>query len=191
MTEEISTENKKKNKKRGLWLLLIAVITSPFICCLVTVLPVSWQPPMFNLFAVEVMVTNQTNEVLYLTPITTTTGEPLVITQMGRLRQVMIPVGTGKSINMVYDAADRPLDGLVVCRTTADCRMLNDQYGDMVIRDFGQLPYLERGWLAAVEDHPRFGFFVVLYPLLGLIPVGFFLWWVVLLVKNGKMTKPK
>src|SRR5574340_1298926 len=101
-------------------LLVLALLTSPALCCgglqLVDSLPSSWLPSyvdfIVNTFESSARVENKTAETLYLTPITTTYGDPRVIAQSGTFRQRELPVKPGGSIQLQYDAADLPLAGI-------------------------------------------------------------------------------
>src|SRR5687767_14832369 len=87
-------------------LFLLAVLTTPFLCCggvqLMDSLPASVLPPaldfMLNLFESQARVENRTSETFYLTPITTTYGYPLVIPQTAGLRLRDIPLEPNASV---------------------------------------------------------------------------------------------
>jgi hypothetical protein len=171
-------------------LLLLAVLSSPLGCCgcvfLLNVLPPALLPPMMNLFETEARIENRSGETLYLTPITTTRGRPEVITQLAFLRQRDIPLQPGRSIVLTYDAADMPLSGIAVCRTNDDCRLLAVDYSNAYYLDsFEDLPGLEPGWLLAIRSLSPYNFSIVLFPVLGLVPVVLFLSWLYL----GKLEK--
>jgi hypothetical protein len=106
-------------------LFLLAVLTSPFLCCgavqLLDSLPASVLPaPLdftLNLFESQAQVQNRTSETLYLTPLTTTYGYPLVIPQTAGLRLRDIALAPNASATLEYDSADMPLAGIAVCRS--------------------------------------------------------------------------
>ncbi len=167
-------------------LLLLAILTSPLACCggsfLLDALPASVLPPvvsfMTNLFEAEARVENRTGETFYLTPMTTTTGQPKVIAQTTFIRQRDFPLQPNRSIVLTYDAADLPLSGIAVCRANDDCRLLVADHSEIYYLDsFENLPRLEADWLLAIRSHPQNNFGLLLFPLLGLIPVVLFLAW--------------
>ena len=158
------------NKRRIIIALLsfFAVLFSPLTCCGgMSILGVS-----LNIFEAEVRVTNHTEEKLYLTPITMTTGTPLVIRQGSSIRQRDFPVKPGQSLTLTYDMADASLAGIAVCRTSNDCRLLEDDRSDeYTLYAYEALPVLEQAWLAAIHSSPKQGMRAVIFPILGLIPV--------------------
>ncbi|MCL6541133.1 MAG: hypothetical protein K6T87_11235 [Roseiflexus sp.] len=118
-------------------LLLLALLTSPLVCCsaiqlLLDALPTSLLPSALdftlNLFEAKTRVENRTSEVLYLTSITTTYGRPVVIAQNITFRQRDIPLEPNGAVLLEYDAADMPHAGIAVCRTAEDCRLLMNDY---------------------------------------------------------------
>ena len=185
----------KKRISPKVILLIFAVLLSPLTCCGGTyalhLLPASFPP---NFFATEVRIENHTTETLYLTPITTTTGEPDAIQQLASIRQRDFPVKPGRSIVLSYDTDDTPLSGIAVCRTSDDCRLLETDHADInyldqnayVLDTYTDLPPLEPAWLAAVQTSPKRNMSIVVYPLLGLVPVILFASWVYLTVKDRK-----
>ena len=182
---DVETNRTKKPIPGRRVLLLLAILSSPLLCCagmfLSSILPPSMLPPMMNLFKAEARVENRTGETLYLTPITTTRGQPEVITQPAFFKQRDILLKPGRSIALTYDVADMPLAGIAVCRSDDECRLLAVDYSDEYSLDsFETLPNLEPGWLLAIRSHPLYNFSIVLYPLLGLVPVVLFLSWLYL-----------
>lgn len=136
------------------------------------------------MFEVEARVENRSGELLYLTAITTTTGEPLVIAQRAFLRQRDIPLQPNQSVVLLYDAADRPLAGIAVCRPNDDCRLLAVDYSNQChVDSFESLPPLESSWLVAIRAHPQYSFNKVLFPVLGFVPVSLFVSWVYLILR--------
>lgn len=159
----------KKRSVRTI-LLLLAVLTSPLGCCLLSFLP--------NIFGAEARVKNVSGETLYLTAVTTTTGRPVVIGQRNSLTQRDILIRPNQSRVLQYDSADMPLAGIAVCRTASNCRLLAaDHYDTCYINCFECLPPLEPDWSPAIQSYPRYNFYVVLLPLLGFVPVVLFLVW--------------
>lgn len=167
-------------------LLLLALIASPLACCgglqaLDMISPPIVLPPpldfVLNLFEAGARVENRTDETLYVTAITTTYGEPRVIAQPG-LRQRDLPVRPDRSVVLTYDSADAPLAGIVVCRSSEDCRLLAGDYADTYFVDaYETLPELEGGWLSAVQSAPEYGVGTFLFPICGLLPVILWLIW--------------
>ena len=178
---------KKKISPKSL-LLLLAVLLSPLTCCggtyILNSLPASFP---LNIFKTEFRVENHTEETLYITPITTTTGGPLVIKQTSSIRQRDFPISPGRSIVLTYDAADRPLSGIAVCRSSDDCRLFVTDYSNEYALDtYEDLPPLEQTWLLAVQASPKWGMDIIIFPLLGLVPIIMFASWVNLSVKDRK-----
>ena len=174
-------ETKGTKKRSPLRWLLLALILSPLTCCggfyILSVLP----GMTLGLFETEVRIENRSDETLYITPITTTYTEPRVIPQPGRIRQVDIPLRSDHSIILTYDAADFPLAGVVVCREDGECRLLETEYpGVTVLDSFESLPTLEPNWLQAMQTSPHYRYGIVIFPLLGLVPVVLFLNWLYL-----------
>ena len=167
-------------------LFLLAVLTSPLICCgsvqLLDALPASFLPSgldfTLNLFETEAHVENQTTETFYLTAITTTYGEPRVIAQNISFRQRDIPLAPNSSVVLTYDSADMLLAGIAVCRTDEDCRLLNVDYSGMYVLDsYETLPSLEPSWFEAIRAHPLYNYTTVLLPVLGLLPILLLVSW--------------
>ena len=183
----------RKRKSLKALLLLFALLLSPLTCCggtyILDMLPSSIVPPaadfMVNLFEGEIRVKNGTEETLYITPITTTTGKPVVIRQISSIRQRDFPVKPGQSLRLTYDMADAPLAGIAICRTSDDCRLLTTDYADEYDLDgYEDLPVLEQEWLAAIQSSPKQSLSVVIYPILGLVPAMLFLSWVYLIIQE-------
>ena len=159
-------------------LFLLALLTSPLLCCgclfLESVLP-NGLVPALNFFAAEARVENRTGETFYLTPITTTHGQPEVIPQSASFRQTDLPVQPNASIGLKYDSADLPLSGIAVCRANDDCRLLAVDYsGQYHLEAFEALPALDPAWLLAIRSTSPYNFGIVIFPVLGLLPVGLF-----------------
>lgn len=187
MSDAVETKGTKKSSSLR-WLLL-ALIFSPLTCCggfyILSALP--GVTPI--LFEKEVQLKNETNETIYLTPITTTYRDPLVIPQRAFIRQVDIPLRPGRSITLTYDAADAPLAGVAVCKKDGECRMLEtESSGLTVLNLFGALHELEPSWRQAMQTSPRYRFGILIYPLLGLVPVVLFLNWLYLVVRKKNWT---
>lgn len=178
----------EKSSKRPLriLLLLLALLTSPLICCgaiqLLEVLPTSFLPAgldfTLNLFESEARVENHTSETFYLTPITTTYGHPQVISQNISFRQRTIPLAPNGSVMLKYDAADLPLSGIAVCRTEEDCRLLAANNSDVYYLDsYESLPGLQPSWLSTIGSHPLHNYTNIIIPALSLLPILLFLSW--------------
>ena len=178
----------KKKISPKLLLLLFAVLLSPLTCFgrtyIINLLP---EPFSLNIFETGFWVENQTEEILYITPITTTTGEPLIIRQAKSIRQRDFPIRPGQNLILTYDAADRPLSGIAVCRSSDDCRLLATDYTNEYILDsYEDLPPLEQNWLLAVQQSQTRDFGIVLFPILGLVPIILFASWVRFSMKDRK-----
>lgn len=175
-------------------LLFLALFTSPLVCCgtsqLLNMLPASLLPAglnfTLNLFEAEASVENRTAEIFYLTPITTTHGQPEVIAQHTSLRQRDIPLQPNSSVVLKYDSADLPLSGIAVCRTDQDCRLLAfANSGKYSLESYESLPSLEQSWLIAIQAHPLHNYSNILVPVLGLLPLLLLSSWLYL----GKLEK--
>lgn len=161
-------------------LAILILFTSPCaLCGIVSLLDMAGAIP-FDFFEGEVRLENRSGETLYVTPITTTYGEPMPIMQSA-LRQRDIPVEAGGSVTLTYDAADSPLAGIVVCRDGGECRMFETTYADVqYIDSFESLPDVEADWLAAARTQVQFSPTVVIFPLFILIPIALFAIWLYL-----------
>ena len=182
MTDNVETNQVRKYRIARMILLLLLVISSPLWCCgctfVLDLLPAPFQIPMMDLFEAEATVENRSGETLYLTPITTTYGYPLVIVQSASIRQRDFPIDPGRTIVLTYDSADAPLAGIVVCRTDDDCRLLAADHSDMYyLASFENLPVLEPDWLLAVQSHPPYSIRVPFFVLLSLLPFVLFSGW--------------
>ena len=189
MTDVIQTDQAKRLRPFRAILLLLAVLTSPLVCCgaitVLDALPTSLLPPALdftlNLFEAEARVENRTSETFYLTPITTTYGQPTVIPQNTSFRQLDIPLVPNGSVVLKYDSADMPLSGIAVCRTDEDCRLLAfDNSGVYILESYESLPSLEPGWLAAIQSQPPGNFSSMLILALSLLPILLFSSWMYL-----------
>ena len=189
MTDIAPTNPTRRPQPLRAILLLLALITSPLICCgavqVLDVLPASLLPPALdfsiNLFESEARVENRTTETFYLTAITTTYGEPMVIAQNISFRQSDIPLEPNRSVALQYDAADLPLAGIAVCRNDADCRLLAvNNSGAYAIDSYESLPPLEPAWLEAIRSRPQNNYRSILFPLLSLVPILLFAAWLYL-----------
>ena len=189
--KKIGKRSFEERKTLRMILLLFAVFTSPLICfgciILLSAVPDSVLP---RLFLGEARVENNSGEILFLTPITTTYGHPEVITQMSFFRQRDIPLEPNQSIVLTYDTADMPLAGIAVCRANQDCKRLgvknyfSDTYN---LESIDTLPKLDQSWIEAIQSHPRYNYGLVIFPVLGLIPVVLFFVWLYLGVRDKKM----
>jgi hypothetical protein len=187
MSDTVETKGAtKRSIPRLIWLLL-ALLFSPFTCCggFYTLSALPGVTP--GLFETDARIENRTDETLYLTPITTTYRDPMVIPQIGRIRQVDIPLRPGRSITLTYDAADAVLAGAAVCRKDGECRVLDTEYSGVTVLDsFAALHKLDPSWRQAIEASPRYRFGILIYPLLGLVPVVLFLNWLYLVWQGKK-----
>jgi len=196
MSDLTQTDSANRPRPLRTILLLLAVLTSPLICCgsiqLLDALPASPLPSgldfTLNLFEAEARVENRTAETFYLTPITTTYGEPRVIAQNISFRQRDIPLAPRSSVVLTYDSADMPLSGIAVCRSDNDCRLLAlDNSGVYVLETYEALPSLEPAWLEAIQLSPLRNYSTILLPALSLLPILLFVSWLYL----GRMEKKK
>jgi hypothetical protein len=196
MTNVVQTDQASRPRPLRAILLLLALITSPLVCCgaiqLLEALPASLFPPALDftlsLFEAEARVENRTTETFYLTPITTTNGQPMVIAQNISLRQRDIPLEPNGSVVLKYDSADMPLSGIAVCRTDEDCRLLPvDNSGVYVLDSYENLPDLEPSWLLAIQSQPLNNYSNVLFPALSLLPLLLFASWLYL----GRLEKKR
>jgi hypothetical protein len=185
MTMSDTVETKGTKKRSPLRWLLLALIFSPLTCC-EEYYTLSALPGLtLGLFETEARIENGSDETLFLTPITTTYRDPRVIPQAGRIRQVDIPLCPERSITLTYDAADFPLAGVAVCRKDGECRVLEPESSGLTVLDsFEALPALEPSWRQAMQASPRYRFGILIYPLLGLVPVVLFLNWVYLVWRD-------
>lgn len=170
-------------------LLLLAILTSPILCCsgmqLPDALPSAWLPApldfVTNLFETDVRVENKTSQTLYLTAITTTYGEPRVISQNIAFRQRDIPVEPQSSVLLQYDAADFPLAGIAVCRMDTDCRLLPVSYSPIYKLDsYENLAPLDPNWVTAIQSVPRHNYITPITIAFSLIPILLFSGWLYL-----------
>jgi hypothetical protein len=196
MTDVVQTDQASRPRPLRAILLLLALLTSPLICCgaiqLLEALPSSLLPPALdftlNLFEAEARVENRTAETFYLTPITTMYGQPQVIVQNISFRRRDIPLAPNGSVVLKYDSADMPLAGIAVCRTDEDCRILAiDNSGVYVLGSYESLPSLEPGWLLAIQSHPLHNYSNFLLPVLSLLPILLFASWLYL----GRLEKKR
>ncbi len=167
-------------------LLILTLTTLPLTCCggfyTLSALP----GLKLGLFEVEVRVENRAGETLYLTPITTTqAGGPQVIRQPALIRQRDIPLEPGHSIVLTYDAADYALAGVAVCRKSGPCRVLANDGDPLYVDSFEALPNLDSSWHQAIQSTSPYRFGIIVYPLLGFVPVILFLSWLWM----GRQTK--
>jgi len=196
MTDVVQTDPTSRPRPLRAILLILALITSPLLCCgaiqLLEALPGSLLPSgldfTLNLFEAEARVENRTTETFYLTPITTTYGPPQVIAQNISFRRRDIPLEPNGSVLLKYDSADRPLAGIAICRTDEDCRLLAfDNSGVYVLDSYESLPDLEPSWLLAIQSQPLNNYSNVLIPVLSLLPILLFASWLYL----GRLEKKR
>ncbi len=158
-------------------LLGLALLTFPFVCLGANALGLSFFDIGF--FGAEISVENQTTELLYLTPITTTYGDPRVITQNRSLLHKDLPLHPGESMLLTYDSADSPLTGIALCRKSGDCRLLENTGQDVLtVNQIDNLPILDESWLALLQSAPEYNFHFLLYAGFAFIPLVllFFRW---------------
>lgn len=164
-------------------LLLLALLTSPALCCSATLLLDALPSFGFNLFEGQVRVANRTEQTVYLTAITTVHGEPEVILQPFRMRD--IPLRPQHSVTLQYDTADLPLAGVAVCRTADDCRLVPETAGGVYeLRSYESLERLDPTWQAAIRSAPRYNVITLLVTGTALLSISLFTAWGVL-VRRG------
>jgi len=170
-------------------LLFLTLLTSPILCysgiILLDALPSSWLPgPLdftVNLFESEARVENRTSQTLYLTAVTTTYGDPRVISQNIASRQRDIPVGPQNSVILQYDSADLPLAGIAVCRTDDDCRLLPVSYSQVYeLNSYESLERLDPSWLTAIQSSPLHNYSNIITITFSLVPIILFSGWLYL-----------
>ena len=177
---------KKKLPPVQTLLLILLLLSLPCACCgwiyMLDTLPARLLPPAMdftlNLFESYARVQNNSGVILYVTPLTTTTGTPLVIPQPSSIRQRDFPLGPCASVNLTYDSADSPLSGLAICKSENDCRLLAVDYSNQyLINSFEELPPLESSWQAAVQSYPEYNLIIVLFWMAGLLPIFLLFGW--------------
>ncbi len=190
------THQKYKILKRTL--LLFVILSSPLICCSATLLldalPPSLLPPAIdftvNLFESEVQVENLTSETLYVTPVTTTRGEPEIIMQSFMKPSNNIPLAPNRTMSLQYDSADMPLSEIVVCKQDGECGVLGVDNSRMYsINSFENFKKLDPNWLAITQASHRNNFGIDLFSFSGLVPIILFLSWLYLIKLEKKNIK--
>lgn len=170
-------------------LLLLFVISLPFGFCggisVLEMLPRSMLPAsldfMINLFESDAVVENKTDEILYVTPITTTRGYPEVIAQYGAILQRDFPIQVNESISLTYDSADFWLSGIVVCKENRLCKLLPTDYTNAyTITSFESLSELDASWISAVEAYPQKNYSVIYMVIFAFAPIAIFSIWLYL-----------
>ncbi len=170
-------------------LFLLLFISLPFGCCgnasLLDMVPRSMLPGaldfMINLFETDALVENKTSETLYITPITTTYGDPRVIAQSGSIRQRDFPLESDQSITLTYDSADMPLSGIAVCKAKDECKLLPLDYSNQYkITSFEDLPEIDTSWLAAIQAHGENSYGNVFMAIFSLAPIVLLSGWLYL-----------
>lgn len=163
MNEVEQSAEKGKTKWLQTAVLLLALLTSPALCCggmqVLDALATTWLPEsadfVVNLFEGEAQIKNHTSETLYLTAVTTTYGEPEVIAQNIAFRQRHIPVEPQGAVTLQYDAADASLAGIAVCKGDDDCRLLPaNSVGIYELNAYESLESLDPTWQAAISAQP-------------------------------------
>jgi hypothetical protein len=196
MNDAASDGHAFRNRWRRVVLLVLALLTSPALCCgglqVLDSIPESSLPAPLdfavNLFEERARVENQTSETLYITAITTTYGDPRIIPQNIAFRQRSIPVRSQQSMMLEYDAADLPLAGILVCRTTEDCRILPANHSDIYeLTSYEALDGLEPGWLEATQAVPLHNYSTFLIAAFSLVSILLFGGWIYL-IRRGRHT---
>ena len=165
---------RRTNMLRSL-LLVLTLLTTPLALLGISTFAFALPGMDVGFFLAEVRVENKTNEMLYITPITTTYAEPRVIQQKLALRQRDHLLRPADSMRLAYDTADFPLAGIVVCRTNDDCRLLENTREDVIsIERFDALPTVDEQWLIVVKKTGLYNFAVFIYAIFILLPFIFF-----------------
>ncbi len=167
---------RKTNMFRSL-LLALALLTFPFACLGANALGSPFLDIGF--FGAEISVENQTTELIYLTPITTTYGDPRVISQNRSLLHKDLPLHSGESMLLTYDSADSPLAGIALCRESGDCRLLEyNRQETLIFNDFDVLVPLDESWLATIQAAPKYNLQLIIFTGFALTPFALLaLWW--------------
>ncbi len=169
--------------------LTLAMLTSPFGCVGVGSFVFSLTTGQTSgLFTAVTYIENQTDELIYITPMTTTHDEPRIIEQFFRFRYKNLPLRSGDTIRLSYDASDNSMDGMVLCREEDDCRYLqHERLGIQVIDDFDALPPVNESFLSAIDDDPEYHIVMLIMAGFTLTPFALFaLWWRLGGVKSKK-----
>ena len=189
MNDAAQSSNTHLNRSFRVILLVLALLTSPALCCgglqLLDLLPSSWLPSsldfIVNIFESNARVENKTSQILYITAITTTYGDPRVIPQNIAFRQQDIPVRPQGSVVLQYDSADLPLSAIIVCKNTEDCRLLPVNNSDVYeVNSYESLEPLEPSWLAAIQAAPVHNYGTLMIAVLSLVSIFLFSGWMYL-----------
>lgn len=186
MNDDIETSDALKRQRVRLLLLILALLTSPALCCgglqLLDALPSAGLPSsldaVVNIFESAARVENKTSYTFYITAVTTTSGVPRVIPQYNAFRQRDLPLQPGSSITLQYDAADLPLSAIIVCRDTQDCRRIPATHLDLyVLSSYESLEKLDPGWLESIQSSPLHNYSFPITGAIGLASSFFFIFW--------------
>ena len=189
MNEAFQNRGNRLSRSIRVLLLALALLTSPALCCgglrLLDSLPSAWLPSsldfMVNVFEGNARIENNTSEILYITAITTTYGDPRVIPQNIAFRQRDIPVHPQSSVVLQYDSADLPLSGIAVCKSTEDCRFLSVKNTAVYeVNSYEALEKLEVSWLEAIQSTPIYNYGMLLIAGFSVIPIFLFSGWIYL-----------
>ena len=189
MTDGTQSRDARKPKWIRTALLVLAILTFPILCCggiqLLDALPSSWLSGslsfMVNVFESNARVENKTSQILYLTAVTTTYGDPRVISQNIAFRQRDIPVKPQSSVILQYDSADLPLAGIAVCRTDNDCRLLPVNYSQVYeLNSYESLERLDPIWLKVIQSSPLDNYSNLITIAFCLVPILLFSGWLYL-----------
>lgn len=180
-----SAETRKSRlARKALFFLFILSLPCGFCSSvsLLELLPESYIPGylsfMVNLFESTAAIENKTNEVLFVTPITTTRGHPEVIAQHGSILQRDFPIQPNESISLIYDSADFGLNGIVVCKASRQCKLLPADYSkNYIISSFESLSDPDASTLNAVEAYPQKSYALIFTVIFAFAPIVFFAGW--------------
>jgi len=195
MNDVAQSSDTRLNRSIRVIFLALALLTSPALCCgglqLLDALPSSWLPSSLdfiaNIFEGSARVENKTSQILYITAITTTYGDPRVIPQNIAFRQHDIPVRPQGSIVLQYDSADLPLSAIIVCKSTEDCRLLPVNNSDVYqVNSYESLEQLKPSWLDALQATPVHNYGTLLVALLSLVPIFLFSVWIYLMRREKR-----
>ncbi len=153
-----------RQRLRFIFLWGALLFSAPSLCCSASLLAQLAGPLPFDFFSRETQFHNASGETLYLTPITTVSGEPRPLTQAARWRQKDFPLPPNKTLTLRWDAADATLDGLLLCNAAGDCRLLAPPREELPPLE--TLPPAPADWLAARAAAPAVN------PLLPLLLLG-------------------
>ncbi|MCP4143476.1 MAG: hypothetical protein GY755_24850 [Chloroflexi bacterium] len=160
-------------------LLILAILSSPFACLGAGSIIFAFTDTDLDFFNATVHIENQTNESLYITPITTTYADPRVILQPRYFRNKELLLRPHSTIRVSYDSADTPMEGIALCSENGTCRLLENSWEEtLIISDFDALPLVDESWLSVIDATSTYNFSMLIYIIFFTFPFIFLgLWW--------------